>query len=258
MLFAIENLPYWLFLGMGIALFMLVIFAGGDDDMDMDADLDANLDLDVGSDLDFGDLSDVDIDIDADVDADADIDAESNFSFLAVLRWLGIGKVPLLLLLATDFSVLGILGWSQNVIWGNITGQVPSGFLSAFIFLSSVIISLFVGSLVSRPLGRVFASSSEDSSSDRILGRVGTLSSAAITSDRMGQVDVRDANGNLVTITATVPEWATEEPQWGEKVLIIENDAGCYLVITEGGTDQENWLANASKPPKLPKLKDSG
>jgi hypothetical protein len=232
MVFAIENLPYWLFLGMGIALFLLVIFAGGDDDLD--ADLDADIDTDL--DLDMGELADVDLDIDAD----------SDFSPFELLRWLGLGKVPLLLLLATDFSVLGILGWVQNVIFGNITGQIPTGFLSAFIFLSSVAISLFFGSLVSRPLGRIFASSSEDSSSDRILGRVGTVSTATITSDRVGQVDVRDANGNLVTITATLPEWATVAPQWGEKVIVIEHEAGCYLVIATGGADQDQWLANTT------------
>ncbi|AFY71895.1 hypothetical protein Pse7367_3662 (plasmid) [Thalassoporum mexicanum PCC 7367] len=236
MLFAIENLAYWLFLGMGLALFSLAIFAGGDDDLD--ADLDA--DVDIGANLDMGDIPD--LDLEADLDPDTDIDPNNGFDALALLRWLGIGKVPLLLLLATDFSLVGLLGWIQNVIIGNLTGRIPTGLLAGIVFLTSVIIALLLGSVISRPLGRAFASSSEDSSSDRILGRVGTVSSATITSDRLGQIDVRDANGNLVTVTAMLPDWAGIKPKLGDAVLVIKHDHDCYQVITAGGVDQDSWL----------------
>ena len=77
MLFHPANLPYWIFLGMGVLLFLFVIISGGGDD---------------------------DVDIDTDVDTDADFDFNGLF-----LGWLGIGKAPLILLLATDLSLCACL-----------------------------------------------------------------------------------------------------------------------------------------------------
>ena len=94
MLFDLANLPYWIFLGMGVLLFLLVIVSGGgDDDIDIDADVDLDVDLDV--DADFGS------------DTDTDADGEGG---IEILGWLGIGNAPLILLLATDCSLLGLFG----------------------------------------------------------------------------------------------------------------------------------------------------
>jgi len=90
MLFSPANLPYWIFLGIGVLLFLFMIISGGGEQ---------------------------DFDIDADVDADADFDADSNnqLGFGQFLGWVGIGKAPLILLLATDLSLWGVLGWMLNV-----------------------------------------------------------------------------------------------------------------------------------------------
>ncbi|NEQ25658.1 MAG: DUF1449 family protein, partial [Microcoleus sp. SIO2G3] len=98
MIFNFANLPYWILLGSGVLLYLFVIFSGGGGD---DADLD------------------VDADVDADLDADADVDADGgDFSIASALGWLGIGKAPLVLLLATDLSLWGLLGWMLNITVG--------------------------------------------------------------------------------------------------------------------------------------------
>ncbi|MBD1941373.1 DUF1449 family protein [Coleofasciculus sp. FACHB-712] len=232
MLFHSANLPYWMFLGMGVLLFLLVIVSGGGDS-DVDADIDA--------------------DIDTDVDViDVDTDTDGSFNSLEILGWLGIGKAPLILLLGTDFSLWGVIGWMLNVWVGSLTGGIPYRFfgLGGVVLLSSMAISLFLGGLISRPLGKIFAAFGEDASSDRLIGCFGTVSSAFIPHKhrgKIGQVDVIDSARNLVTISATLPDWATVLPRRNEKVLVIERLEHHYLVVAKDSPDQEHWLENASK-----------
>ncbi len=235
MLFHQSNLPYWLFLGMGVLLFVFVIMAGGqDEDIDIDADVDLDADLEV------------DVDIDTSIDGD--------FGAMEILGWLGIGRAPLILLLATDLSLWGVLGWMLNVEVGSRLGRVPGTWSGGVVLVSSMLIALFGGSLIARPLGKVFAAFGEDASSDRLLGCIGTVSSAFIPVEnqgRIGQVDVIDATHNLVTISAISPKWATVSLHRGEKVVVIDRHSQVYLVIAANSPDRDYWLEIYSKS-KIP------
>ena len=216
MLFNPANMPYWIFLGMGVLLFLFVIISGGGDD---------------------------EIDIDSDVDTDFDI---TGFA----LSWMGIGKAPLILLLATDLSLWGLFGWMFNVWLGEILDRVPSDTWTLVVLILSLILSLFTGGLIARPIGKMFAEFGEDTSSDRFIGRYGTVSSATIPSEkqgRIGQVDIIDKSGNLVTINATVPEWATVIPRHGEKVIAIDRQKDVYLAIAKDSPDVQRWLRVTNK-----------
>lgn len=158
MLFSLTNLPYWIFLGAGLVLFLFVIVSGGgDDDIDVDADVDVDVDVDA------------DIDVDADVDASGNtpVDLDGDFSPLQVLTWFGIGRTPLILLLAIDLTLWGFIGWILNATVGELIERSPVGLLAIGIFVGSLAFALFIGSLLSRPLGRVFAAFGEDASGDR-------------------------------------------------------------------------------------------
>lgn len=227
MLYNLANLPYWILLGLGIALFLFVIASGGgDDDLDLDAD---------------GDWWDV--------DADAEVDGDFDFSVIHILGWLGVGKVPLILLLATDFSFWGLIGWMLNVFVAGFTGKIPTHFfgIGGLILVASLISSLFVGSWISRPIGKLFAPFGQDASGDRLIGCVGTVVSKKIPSvieGKIGQVDVLDTDDNLVSVSATLPQWATAIPHRGQQVLVIDRRTHSYLVIAKDTSDEDKWLAN--------------
>lgn len=241
MLFNPANLPYWIFLGMGVLLFLLVIVSGGgDDDVELDADAEIDLDVDVDINADVGDGG---------LHLDTDSDSEGEFSALQILGWLGFGKAPLLLLLATDFSLLGLIGWILNVTFAGVWGSFPQGFWAGMIATLALVMSLFLGSLIARPMGRIFASFGEDASGDRLIGCIGTVSSARIpleTEGKIGQVDVLDTARNLVTITANLPEWAKVVPCRNQKVVVIDRQPKSYLVIAKDSSDEELWLENSS------------
>jgi len=219
MVFDLANLPYWIFLGLGVVLFLLVIFSGGGD-------------------------SDGDVDVDADADWDADlemeVDADAGFSPLHALGWLGLGKAPLLLLLAIDFSLWGLLGWVLNLLL-----NIPTGLLGNIILIVSLMLSLFAGSMIARPIGKLFAAFGEDTRSDRLIGCTGTVVSVSLPQQpttQIGQVDAIDPAHNLVSINVQLPQWATQIPQRGDRVIIIEYCESFYLAVAQDSVDQKRWL----------------
>ncbi|WP_431661313.1 DUF1449 domain-containing protein [Pantanalinema rosaneae] len=206
---------------MGILLFLTVILTGGGDD-DLDADVDQGL-----------------LDLDAETDSD--------FSATQILAWLGFGKAPLVLLLATDLSLIGVLGWLLNVVVGVAIGQVPAGLWSGFVLATTLFLSLTLGSLIARPVGKVFAQFGEDASSDRLIGCIGTVSSASLhhsQENRIAQVDVLDPARNLVSIATVLPDWATTIPRRGDKVVVIDRQGSYYLVIAKDSADSDRWFNN--------------
>jgi Protein of unknown function (DUF1449) len=236
-LFDLSNLPYWILLGIGVLLFMLVIISGGGDD---DPDLDADLDL--------GDSPDFDLAAAANGEVSSD---QSDFNIAQTLTLLGIGRAPLILLIAIDFSLWGLLGWLANVLLGTILGGWLGGAVSGVILLVSLGLALASGGQIAKPIGKIFAAFGEDVSADRLIGCIGTVSTAAIPvvgQGRIGQVDVLDPARNLVTVNAVLPEWAEMKPQRGMKVLVIERLASSYGVILQNSTDQDRWFNSAARP----------
>jgi hypothetical protein len=227
MFFNLANLPYWIFLGLGILLFILVI-SGGIGDTDSEIEIDG------------------DIEIDTDLDVDAEIESDGDFSIIPFLAWLGAGQAPLLLLLAIDLSLWGAIGWTINILLSSLLGRIPTTFigLGGVIFFLSMVISLFAGSLIARPLGQLFAAFGEDTSSDRLIGCTGTVSSAIISPDKMGQVDVLDGARNFVTVSAKLPDWARVTPRRGNSVIVIDRHPQHYVVIVKDSPDEEEWLSN--------------
>lgn len=238
MLFDLANLTYWIFLGIGIVLFLLVIISGGDEqDLDTDADIDVDSDVELNVQLDH----DHDIDINNEVDSDTDGD----LSFLSILSWFGVGKSPLLILLAIDFSTWGVTGWVLNALVGTLLNGIPRGFFGLLIFVVSFIFSLWVGKVLSHPIGLIFKEFGEEINSDRLIGCSGTVTSKQVphlTTGRIAQADVVDNASNLVTVEICLPEWAKVVPLKGDEVLIIEQRKNCFLAIAKDSSDQDKWL----------------
>jgi hypothetical protein len=156
-----------------------------------------------------------------------------------------------LLLLAMDLTLWGFVGWLLNVTLGDVLDTPPVGLVALGVFAGSLVFSLFVGSLLSRPIGQVFAAFGEDASSDRLVGCLGTVTSAFAPfeeSGKIGQVDVKDAAANLVTISAKLPNWATITLRRGARVVVIERHGDHYLVIAQNSPDQDRWLSGDSPP----------
>ncbi|WNC30033.1 OB-fold-containig protein [Thermosynechococcus sp. PKX82] len=218
MLFHLIHTPYWIVLGMGVLLFLTVI---------------------------FGDVGAEEVELEGDADPlEVEVDLEEGISFLTILHWLGVGRAPLILLLALDFSLLGVLGWFFNVLFYTLSGSWPGVVWSGVIAIAALLLALTIGGLCSRPLGQIFAQFSEDTSRDRLLGCSGHVSSAHIprSGTGIGQVSVLDANRNRLILPAVLPPWATVTPQHGQEILIIDHQENEYIVVAKDSLDEATWL----------------
>ncbi|QEP99965.1 DUF1449 family protein [Thermosynechococcus sp. QKsg1] len=218
MLFHLIHTPYWIVLGMGVLLFLTVI---------------------------LGDVGAEEVDLEGDADPlEVEVDLEEGISFLTILHWLGVGRAPLILLLALDFSLLGVLGWFFNVLFYTLSGSWPGVVWSGVIAIAALLLALTIGGLCSRPLGQIFAQFSEDTSRDRLLGCSGHVSSAHIprSGTGIGQVSVLDANRNRLILPAVLPPWATVTPQHGQEILIIDRQENEYIVVAKDSLDEATWL----------------
>lgn len=236
MLFDIVNLPYWIFLVMGVLLFLVITISGGDDDLDLDIDRHVDLELSHNPRGRY-----------------AATTAERKFRVDLILSWLGIGKSPLILLLATDFSLLGVVGWMFNVVLFSLAGSYSEGWLSGVVLALSLSVSLLSGGLMAQLIGKIFAGFGEDAKSDRLIGRQGTVSSLTIPREnrgKIGQVNILDYSHHSVTIDATLPNWAKVVPNRGALVLVIERQFHSYIVIAKDSSDEQQWLAKSNPNPE--------
>ncbi|MBW4654591.1 MAG: YqiJ family protein [Kaiparowitsia implicata GSE-PSE-MK54-09C] len=226
-LFDLVHLPYWLLLGMGILLYVIIIAAGGGDDLDADAAIDIEADADLDS------IESLDMDADAD---------GGEFGAAQILGWLGVGRAPLMLLLATDLSLWGLLGWMGNVFL--------AGLPSTVILLGSCALALAGGGQIAKSIGKVFAGFGEDTRGDRLLGCGGTVSTRIIplqSDHKIGQVDVLDAARNLITVNAMLPDWVTVHPRRGDPIVVIDQTETGYLVVAKGSPDEDLWMRQSAK-----------
>ncbi len=200
-LLASHNIPFLLALGLSLLFALLQVF-GGDSDSDADADVDADIDADVDADID----ADVDADIDADVDADTDAAAAAaggGAGFLgSMLVLLGVGKVPLMLILMSFMFALGSAGLITNALLADVLGGYPE-FAVLPVLLGSLVLAFLFTNRVSGLLARLAPRHSAAVGPEHLVGRIGTVVSHTV-SPTYGRVQVRDRFGSVHTVYAVI------------------------------------------------------
>ena len=164
-----------------------------DHDFDADGDVDADADADVDHDVDHG----VDADTDADVDHDTDTDSEHEGQFspaLAVVSWLGVGKVPLSIVLMVFLLTWGGAGLLCNLLLAH-RGAAAAAVSVPMALMAAVLVTHWVSWFIGRflPLYETTAKRRH-----ALLGAVGT---AIFQIDqRFGMASVRDDTGDLYQV----------------------------------------------------------
>ena len=214
------NLPYTIFMALGVLIAALQLFGlshdGGDADMDADADVDADMDTD----------ADVDGDLDHNIDHDADPGSASGLSWLA---FIGFGKAPVMVVLLILLFSMGLLGWFLNGVILGIFGVFPS-LLILLSGLLSLALGAFVTSRATRFIGRALPPiSTTATKAQAMVGMNGTVTSPFVDA-KYGMIHLRDQGGTLVSLFATTED---EKPiPRGQSVILLSYDAAQkrYLV----------------------------
>jgi hypothetical protein len=193
-----------------------------DVDMDADVDLDLDTDVDLDTDLDVEAGVDLDADVDADVGIDQDLDLDSGAgvehavgmdhgapqgagthepgAFLRVLAFLGIGRVPISIILMTFCFLWAALGISANLLFD---GLLPG-------------VTVLLASLPAAALGSVFGTRALAIGISKVLPSVETYAITGIElvgsvgealfdiTEEFGRVRVFDQYNTLHDVTALV------------------------------------------------------
>ena len=189
---------------------------------DVDFDVDADVDFDVDADVDVDVDADVDMDVDADVDADTDISADSGVSgntFVDVLGFLNVGRVPFMVVVMTLFTTWGFTGLIVNEILN--VNAAPSPFF--WISCSAALVCSVLGTrYLSLTLSKIFPESDPPTKDLHLLGLRGRVLSGQITTT-FGTARVEVPDGHTLTVKCRVnPD--EPNPVKGDIVILINYD----------------------------------
>ena len=173
------------------------------------------IDFGLGVDHDF----DVDIDHDVDLDHDVDSDVGAGDAFKA-LSILGVGKVPLSIILIAMLLLWGALGWLTNNVLEDLlqTSSAYAAISMAVAFIGSLLLTSLLSKALVRlvPTSETYASSFYD-----LIGHVGTA--LHDVDANFGRVRVLNAHNTLIDVTCVVDTEESSIPE-GSKVLLYDYD----------------------------------
>ena len=195
------------------ALFRLIM--GGMDFGDAEVDADADVDVDVDAEVDI----EADVDADAEVDADADADAEGHSgSFIDILGFLNIGRVPVMVVLMSLFATWGISGLIANALF-NIAANPNWLWASCIVaFLCS-----FVGTrYLTFGISKLFPESERAITDVQLLGMRGRVISGQITTT-FGTARVQVPDGPALTVNCRI-KTDQVNPVKGDTVILVNYD----------------------------------
>ncbi len=218
LLSAPNNLPFAIALGFVAALALLQVVAlllGGPIGIG-DADFDA----------------DIDLDLDADLDADMDVDGGGigiGIGALAgALDWLGVGKLPLSILLTLWAAGFGLSGLAIQEFALSSTGARLPMLLPSLLSLGLSLPLLKVSGMILRPL--IPRDETEAVTTQSLLGSEGEIVVGTARRGRPAQARVRDKWGNAHYVQVE-PDSDVDEFAAGAHVLLLKRDDHIFRVI---------------------------
>jgi hypothetical protein len=165
---------------------------------DVDADVDADADADVDAHVDADADHDVDSDADHDADSDSDHDADDAPAWLTLISWLGVGRIPLSVLLMLLLMSWGFAGFVTNAF------LQERGFADWQLAIFSAPVAMIASTLFTRMFARLIARYFPTTSAPvmrrhQLLGSVGEA--ILPIDDNFGMAAVRNDHGQLYQVS---------------------------------------------------------
>ncbi|MEM7445471.1 MAG: OB-fold-containig protein [Pseudomonadota bacterium] len=179
----------------------------------------------------FGDTDvdvDVDVDLDADIDADVDGDVGGGIGPIAgAFSWIGIGRVPLVILLAAFLASFGAAGAIIQQIATPLGGLLPA-WLASIIALPP---SLFSTRWVSIGFRKLFPNDvSTAVSQDSLVGNAAEVTVGTATSELPAEARTHDQHGHVHYVRVR-PESLDDSFPKGTRVLLVAREGTVFNAI---------------------------
>ena len=210
LLTAPNNLPFAIALGLVAALAILQVVA-----------------LMLGGPIGIGD-GDFDADLDLDLDADGDLDLDTDGGLAGALDWLGVGKLPLSILLTLWAAGFGLSGLAIQELALSATGARLPMLLPSLVALGLSFPLLKISGLILRPI--IPRDETEAVSTQSLLGSEGEIVVGVARRGRPAQARVKDKWGNAHYVQVE-PDSDVDEFPAGAKVLLLKRNDNIFRVI---------------------------
>ena len=180
--------------------------------------------------VDHGSDHDIDHDVDHDIDGDHDHDGdhESDALFGRALSALGVGRVPLMLVLLVFFLSFGVVGIALNLVFGKVFPPVVYAWVThAGALMLALLLTRFFATRVSRFMPKTESYNVSKEDLVRCLGQ--TVYSV---SEKSGAVQVRCKTGDVYKIAARTS--GGELIGMGADIVVVSYcDDGDYYIVTK-------------------------
>ena len=218
-----ENLPFVVSLGFTLGLLVIelvsMIFGFGLSNV-MDS---------VMPDFD----ADIDVDLDVDADTDVDIDAPQAGGSPGFLSWLGLGKVPLAVLMVLALTFFGLFGITLQSIFSNASGSMVNTWLASAIALAATLPCL---SWTAKMGGKyVFNDETDALSESTFIGHVAVITLGETAKGKPSQAKFRDKNGQTHYVIVE-PHQDDAHFSKGDEVVIV-HQVGSKFEVVENNVD---------------------
>jgi hypothetical protein len=181
--------------------------------------------------------ADADADHDADGDGDHDADGDHDGLWHGTLAFLGVGRVPFMVIWVTFFLFAGFSGLLVNRVIAARDGY------PGWLFVVACAVALVVGTLGVRIFSRLAARFVDvggrgSVQKHELAGKVGIVASASVD-DKFGEIRVRDPHGNEMLVHGRLQPGEPPLPR-GTKLVLIDYDPGKELFWVTAAPDLDN------------------
>lgn len=185
----------------------------------------------LGGSLDLFD-ADADVDLDLDLDADGDVDVASDAGFLGALGgaldWLGVGSVPLSILITLWAAGFGLCGLILQSAMQSFSGALLPGWLAVGCALFASFPLLKLSGAILRPI--LPREETEAVSTGTLLGSEGQITVGVARRGRPAEARVHDKWGKAHYVLVEPEQDGAEFPA-GSHVLLLKRADHVFRVI---------------------------
>lgn len=158
-----------------------------------------------------------------------DTDAPDN----DLLSWLGVGQLPLLVLLVVVLTLFGVIGLSFQQLMVELTGETITPWLAG---PAAAAAALPLTAVLARRLARILPRDETSAIDiDDLVGLRAVIVTGRATSGSPARARVRDHHGQNHYVMAE-PDNAGQSFAEGEEIILVRREAHLFKAITEGRT----------------------
>jgi len=165
---------------------------------------------------------------------DLDLDFDSG-----LFDWLGIGRVPLLVLLVAFLAVFGAVGLAGQQVAREVTGALLSPWIA---IPAALVVALPLTSGVSRLLARLLPRDETTAFEiDDLVGRTGTVTIGRAAAGSPARTRVLDPHGQAHHVLVE-PNDPAESFSEGDTVLLVRREGPSFRAILHSSPRLTNWM----------------